>query len=213
MDTKPTRFNLLYLKERKKIYFELLSILKARRLALIKVLLSHLEPFLKTHKDIKITIREAVLKFKLSTAIDGNFYLKSLTDLNKREFPINVINQNVYGIKYKQIIFYENVLQKYDERKYDPSYNSPYLEMFERKIEETIEQCINLSNYEKKIRVIAEEILKLNKKIRVLEERLIPDTTEKIKKIKIYLAEKERENFYKLKLFKNKKTLPFCGRV
>lgn len=213
MDIKPTRFNLLQLKERNKIYTDILSVLKAKRLALIKILLADIEPYLKTQEEIKRILKDVLLNFKLSTSIDGISYLNSLIDINKREFPMSIINQNIYGIKYKELKFYENIQLRYEERKYNPTINSNYLEMFEKRAEEVIEEFVKLSNYENKIKVITDEILKLNKKIKILEEKWIPNIRERIKKINIYLGEKERENFYRLKLFKNKKTLPFSGRV
>lgn len=205
MDIKPTRFNLLQLKERNNIYTDILSVLKAKRLALIKVLLADIEPYLKTQEEIKRILKDVLLNFKLSTSIDGISYLNSIIDINKREFPMSIINQNIYGIKYKELKFYENIQLRYEERKYNPTINSNYLEMFEKRAEEVIEEFVKLSNYENKIKVITDEILKLNKKIKILEEKWIPNIRERIKKINIYLGEKERENFYRLKLFKNKK--------
>ncbi|MCX7991596.1 MAG: V-type ATP synthase subunit D [Proteobacteria bacterium] len=213
MDIKPTRSNLLLLKEKKQTYTNILSVLKARRLALIKELLTEIEPYLKTQAEIKKLLNDGLMNFQLSKSIDGIEYLLSLTDLNKREFPVTIISQNIYGLKYKEVKVYESIILEYDERKYNPSVNSSYLELFEKKIEEVIEEAIKLSNYENKIKIITDEIMKLSKKIKVIEERLLPKTAKQIKYINIYLGEKERENYFRLKLFKNKKTLPLSGRV
>ncbi len=213
MDTKPTRFNLILLKDKNRIFVNILSILKARRLALIKELLTDIKPYLKTQKEIKNLLRSALVNYKISKSIDDRDYIQSLKYLNKREFPILLINKNIYGLKYKEVKIYENVLLRYEERRHNPSFNSLNLEVFEKKTEEVIDEAIKLSNFESKIKVITDEIMKLNKKIRVLEERMIPKTKKMIREISIFLGERERENYFRLKIFKNKKTLPLNSRV
>lgn len=213
MDTKPTRFNLILLKDKNRIFVNILSILKARRLALIKELLTDIKPYLKTQKEIKNLLRSALVNYKISKSIDDRAYIQSLKYLNRREFPILLINKNIYGLKYKEVKIYENVLLRYEERRHNPSFNSLNLEVFEKKTEEVIDEAIKLSNFESKIKVITDEIMKLNKKIRVLEERMIPKTKKMIKEISIFLGERERENYFRLKIFKNKKTLPLNSRV
>lgn len=205
MDIKSSRSTLLLLKEKVVSFYSILSVLKARRGALIRELLSAIEPYLKSKEEIRSLLKKGLLEQKLSLSVDGLYYQTSLIDVNRREFPVQIESNNIYGLKYKEIKVYESINLSYDERKYSPSLNSGNLEEFENIVEIVIGEIIKLSNYENKLKIITEEVLKLNKKIRMLEDKIIPRIKKKIKDISNYLNERERENYFRLKLYKNKK--------
>ncbi len=205
MDINPTRSNLLIIKDKLVSYYSILSILKARRAALIKELISSVEPYLKTREDIRRIFRKALFCYKITLSADGIGYHMPLIAINKREFPVRIESNNIYGLTYKELKSYENIYLKYEERKYNPHINSEALEEALSLTEQVIDEIIKLTNYENKLKVITEEVLKLNRKIKILEDKLIPATKHKIKNISNYLNERERESYFRLKLYKGKK--------
>ncbi|HXX82270.1 MAG TPA: V-type ATP synthase subunit D, partial [Thermodesulfovibrionales bacterium] len=64
-----------------------------------------------------------------------------------------------------------------------------------------------IATYESKLKRLGEEIVKSTRRIRVLEERLLPELTRQIKVISQYIGERERETYYRLKRFKNIRTI------
>lgn len=205
MDIKPTRSNLLITKEKLGSHYSILSILKARRAALIKELLSSIEPFLKSREEIRKIFSKAIFTHKISLSADGSDYHRALENVNKREFPVRIVSNNIYGLSYREIECYENIFLKYSERKYSPQTNSYALEESLSMTELVIDEIIKLTNYENKLKVITEEVIRLSRKIKILEDKLIPQLRHKIKEITDYLNERERENYFRLKLYKNKK--------
>ena len=59
-----------------------------------------------------------------------------------------------------------------------------------------------MARYEGMFRRLGEELLRITRRIRVLEERVLPELHAEIREIAHYLTERERGAYYRLKLFK-----------
>jgi vacuolar-type H+-ATPase subunit I/STV1 len=66
----------------------------------------------------------------------------------------------------------------------------------------SLESMIEIAAFESKLKRLGAEILKTTRKIRVLEERVLPDLKDQIKMIAQYIGERDREAYYRLKRFK-----------
>jgi len=62
---------------------------------------------------------------------------------------------------------------------------------------------VGIAAFESKLKRLGEEIIKTTRKIRVIEERVLPELRDNIKTIVHYIGEREREAFYRLKRFKS----------
>ncbi len=62
---------------------------------------------------------------------------------------------------------------------------------------------LHIAEYESKLKRLGEEILRTTRRIKVLEEMVLPDLKVQIRSIAQYISERERESFYRLKRVKN----------
>ena len=59
-----------------------------------------------------------------------------------------------------------------------------------------------MKNYLNSELILSREIIQTTMRVRVLEERILPKLKRQIKSITQYLGERERENYFRLKQFK-----------
>jgi V/A-type H+-transporting ATPase subunit D len=70
--------------------------------------------------------------------------------------------------------------------------------------EKMVESMVELAAFESKLKRIGEEIVKTTRRIRVLEDRVLPEYRMQSKTIADHIGEREREAFCRLKRFKEK---------
>lgn len=198
----PTRTNLLLLKEKNISVYKSIGILKARRLALIKEFLNTVKPFIKSREEIRQLYGEAIYQLLLASSEEGAEQIKSLTLVERRELGLRVTQESVWGLKYKNVMVEEKIVRRVDERNYDYIPTSSKLEEATYRFEKILEEMIKIAKLEAKINRLATEILKTTRKIKTLEDRVLPKVKHDIDFIYQYLGERERESYYRLKIFK-----------
>ena len=88
-------------------------------------------------------------------------------------------------------------------RGYDYLQTTPHLEEGIYLFEKIVEAMVEIAAFENKLKRLGEEIIRTTRKIRVIEERVLPELRYNIKTIVQYIGEREREVFYRLKRFKS----------
>ena len=203
----PTRTNLLLLKEKKQSVNNSVGILKARRQALIREFLATSVPFLRSREDIRKTYGKAIGELKLSLGHEGRGAVESIALVTKRELGVEMAERSIWGLRYRDVVMHESPVKTPEERNYDYRSTSPHLEESIFLFEKIVESMIEIATYESKLKRLGEEIVKSTRRIRVLEERVLPELTHQIKVISQYIGERERETYYRLKHFKNIRSL------
>ncbi len=193
---------LIELKEKHRTISGSLHILKARRHALIMEFLNTSRPFLKSREEIKDIYREAHEELQLSVGKEGTSFIESLIAVNRRDMEIDITENNILGVRYKDVTFTEDIRRDLDDRNYDWQSTSPHLEETFYLFEKIVDAVIKLAAHELKLKKLAEEIIKLSRRTRVLEERNLPKLKQQIKTVSQYISEREREEFFRLKKFK-----------
>jgi len=208
-----TRTNLLLLKEKAVSVNNSIGILRARRQALIREFLSATLPFLRTREDIRKAYGKAMGELALSLGHEGRESVESLALVTKREMGIEIRERSIWGLKYRDVIMHETPLRMPDERGYNYLSTTPHLEECIALFEKIVESMIEIATFESKLKRLGEEILKTTRRIRVLEERILPELRIQIKAIAQYIGERERETYYRLKRFKNIMQISHEGRI
>jgi V/A-type H+-transporting ATPase subunit D len=198
----PTRTNLLLLKEKARSVSNSIGILKARKQALIKEFLDTARPFLRSREDIRNTYGKALRELALSLGHEGRDTIESITESAARDFGVDIIEKNIWGLKYKDIVTHDSPVRAPDERGYDYFSTTLHLEECAYEFEKLLESMIKNAEFENKLKRIGAEILRTTRKIRVLEEVVFPDITRQVKMISQFIAERERESYFRLKKFK-----------
>jgi V/A-type H+-transporting ATPase subunit D len=198
----PTRTNLLLLKEKSRSVLNSIGILKARKQALIKEFMATTLPFLRSREDIRITYGKALLKRALALGHEGRDTVESIVVATEREFGIDVAEKSIWGLRYKDIAFHDAPVRDADKRGYDELSVTPHLEAGVTLFEKLLEAMLEIAKYESKLKRLSQEILRTTRRIKVLEEMVVPSLRLQIRTINQYIGERERESFYRLKRVK-----------
>ncbi|OGR30007.1 MAG: ATPase [Desulfuromonadales bacterium GWD2_54_10] len=198
----PTRTNLLILKEKSRSVANSIGILKARRQALVREFLATTLPFLQGRQIVRDRYGQALLELALAARIEGEEFLEALEDTTARRLEVEIIEKSLMGLRYRDVSFKGKAVREINERGYDIRNTTPHGEEAFFLFETIIEEMAKLAAFESKLKRLGEEIVRVTRRTRVLEERILPDLRGRIRSIVQYLGEREREDYYRLKRFK-----------
>jgi len=193
---------LLQLKGKQHAILGNLQILKARRHALIMEFLNTSKPYLKSRDEIRIIYQHGLQELHLALGKEGEHFVSALAGVSGRDEEVRIESKNILGIRYKEIHFSGDIVRSPDQRRYDWQGTSPNMEETCHLFEKLLDAMIKLASFELKLKKLGEEIIKISRRTRVLEERILPELKGQIKKITQYIGEREREEFFRLKKFK-----------
>lgn len=160
-------------------------------------------PFLRSREDIRKTYGMALDHLSLSIAREGEISVDAISRATDRDITVNIIERSIWGLKYKDLLVQEPAVRPPDRRGYDFFSTTPHLEESVHLFEKVLESMLELAAFESKLKKLGEEITMLMRKIRVLEERVLPELKQKIHLISQYIGERDRESYYRLKRFKD----------
>ena len=200
---QPTRTNLLLLRERLVAVDNCTTILKGRRQALIKEFLKITRPLLQSREALRKAYRNAIAQLQVTRGIEGDGAVTALAAASRRDLAVEVKQRNLLGLRYRDVTRHETVRREFRHRDYDDLASTAWMEEAVFSFEEIVEDMLELAGYEGKFRRLAEELVRLTRRIRVLEERVAPDLKREIHAMNQYMAERERETYFRLKRFKN----------
>ncbi len=197
-----TRTNLLMIKARARAVVNSIRILKARKQALIREFLATTRPFLQSRTEIRQLYGNAASEMALSLGHEGNDSIESITAVTARDFTVSVTEKNVWGLQYKEVVALESAVRDPGCRGYDYLSTTHHLEDAILHFEKIVDAMVDLAAFESKLKRLGEEIVKTTRRIKVLEERILPDYRSQAKIIADHIEEREREAFCRLKRFK-----------
>ena len=201
-----TRSNLLLLQERRRAVVNCAGILKGRRQALIKKFLEIGRPLLASREETRQRYGKGIEKLQISLGLEGRDYIDSLALISQRHLGVEVVNMNLLGLHYRDLKEVESASRSLVDRDYDYPATTPHLDEALQLFESIVDEMLAMARYEGMFRRLGEELLRITRRIRVLEERVLPGLLSDIKEISHYLAEREREIYYRMKLFKSRTT-------
>jgi len=199
---QPTRTNLLLLKDRLRAVLNCTTILKGRRQALIKEFLKITQPLMQSREEVSQAYARAIDALHVSKAREGPVAVDALATINRRKIAVEIVEGNLLGLRFRDLTMHETVVRSFDERPYDMFASSPWLDEAIQEFEGIVEEMLSLASFEGKFRRLAEELVRLTRRIRILEERVAPELHVDIHAMAQYLAERERETYFRLKRFK-----------
>lgn len=197
-----TRSNLLLLRERRRTVVNCAGILKGRRQALIKKFLEIGRPLLASREETRRRYGQGIEALQTSLGLEGQDYIASLALISQRHLGVEVMEMNLLGLKYRDLSEIESASRSLVERDYDYPSVTPHLDTALHLFETIVEEMLAMARYEGMFRRLGEELLRITRRIRVLEERVLPGLQSDIREIGHYLAEREREAYYRMKMFK-----------
>ena len=202
---QPTRTNLLHLKEKAASVSSSIRILKARRQALIREFINSSQIFLKNREAIKNLYRLALEELHLARGHEGAFFIEALAENGLREIGLSLDKKNVMGVRFREVTVTQEVVRSPPERYYDYAATNWHLEEAVFGFERIVEEIMRIAAHENKLKRLSSEIVQVSRRTRVMEERILPSLASRIKAIEQYLSERERESYFRLKRFKERR--------
>jgi V/A-type H+-transporting ATPase subunit D len=123
-----------------------------------------------------------------------------------------VEERNILGFGYYEVVVPEGIRRPINARNYDISASNPHLEEAADLLEQTVESLLVLAAFETKIKRLGEEILRVSRRPGCLRKGCCPDLAGRIKATEQYIGEREREEYFRLKKFKNFRRSGEVGR-
>ena len=204
----PTRTDLLQLREKAAAVANATAILKARRQALIRGFLESVRPFVRGRDAIRRDYAAAIGELHLGAGHEGAARIESIAATSRREVGVEVEEKNVMGVRYRELTVYGPFVRSPGERDYGYAITTPHLEESVQLFEKVLENMLEIAAFESKLKMLGAEILRLTRRTRVLEERVLPRLQAEIRGIVQYIGEREREAHYRLKKFKDSRARP-----
>lgn len=202
-----TRTNLLVLKEKSISVANSIGILKSRRQALIIEFLKTSTPYLESRRTVQQLYGEAITELACSLGIDGKDMLNSISAVAARQFQVKISTRKLWGLEYKEIEPRDSAVRSPDGRNYDIRWTTAGLEEGIWRFEKIVDTLLNIAEYDNKLQRLSREIIQTTRRVRVLEERIMPQLKQQIRSITQYLGERERETYYRLKQFKESRRM------
>lgn len=198
----PTRTNLLLIKEKSSSVNNSIGILKSRRQALIVEFLKTSNPYLESRKAIRQLYGDGIVELFFSLGYEGEIVIDSISEVTAREFGIEITTRKLWGLEYKEISPRESAVRDVNARNYDIRATTANLEEATWRFENIVDAILDIAEYDNKLQRLSREIIQTTRRVRVLEERILPKLKKQIKLITQYLGERERETYFRLKQFK-----------
>lgn len=201
----PTRTNLLLLKEKSSSVVNSIGILKSRRQALIIEFLKTSTPYLESRKAIRELYGDGIVELFFSIGHAGEADVDSVSEVTAREFDVQITTSKLWGLEYKEISPRESAVRDINSRNYDVRATTANLEEAAWRFEKIVDVILDIAEYDNKLQRLSREIIQTTRRVRVLEERILPKLKQQVKSITQYLSERERETYFRLKQFKEMK--------
>jgi len=179
-----------------------IEILTARRQALIMELMQSSTPYLESRKKLGLLYGEAISRLAVAQAMSGGDLVQALALTAQQDLRVAVSAKSVWGLSYKEITPRESAVRSVTGRGYDYRLTTPAVEEAAFRFETVVDDVLALAEYENKIQRLGREIRKTTRRMRVLEEKILPQLKQQIKSIGGHIAERDRETHYRLKEFK-----------
>lgn len=199
--TAPTKANLIAAKDHLKLLNGGLDILDKSRKALIQAYDSKIKQRDELNDDVNDTIKKVSKNFKKAMITMGESKLDDISRIVPVDNSIELEENEFMQTKVYDINFVPTMLNlSYSFYETNEAFDIALLSFNELKY-----KIYKLAELDTTINNLNRQIKKTSKKVNSLEKVQIPKTEERIKTISSLIEEKEREEFSKTKMVKDKK--------
>ncbi len=201
----PTRTELLTRRAQIRLAEQGAEMLRSKREVLVREFLKELKNFSSERDKMRSAVVKAVQSLLTAIAIDGTETLSSVAFATRQPVTVELKKQNIWGASVIGVKSDYSVRAS-ESRGYTPYTVSARIDETAERFEQVIEHAIHVAPAEHKLAVLAEHIRKTSRRVNALEQRLLPGLREQICFIRNTLDQREREDTFRLKRLKRKKT-------
>ncbi len=197
----PTRMELLARRAQMVLARQGRDLLKDKRNALWKELLSTMDVVSQESDALEKVAGEARQALAWAEAFDGREAVQSAGFAARRALSIDVAETNVMGVR-TPVIQRQALTRASDQRGYSLATTSARIDAAAEKFEMELEDVIDLAVDELRLKRLAEEIRTTTVRVNALETVLLPQLEAQCAYIERVLEEREREDLFRLKRVK-----------
>ncbi|MCS7386469.1 MAG: V-type ATP synthase subunit D [Candidatus Methanomethylicota archaeon] len=200
MEVKPTRMELLALKRRLKLAKRGLELLQEKRDALIMEFFAAVQDYKSLREEVILALREAFAALSGAEIELGALRIERIAAGVPEAVEVDMRTRNVMGVLIP--VFTANIRRV--ERPYSLIDTTAYLDTAVEKFSIAVSKIVKLAEASATLTRLAEEVRKVRRRVNALESIVIPKIEDAIKYIELYLAEREREDIFRVKRIKRK---------
>lgn len=201
LDVKPTRSELIQLKNRIKLSERGHKLLKMKRDGLILEFFKILNEARNVRTELDAAYERSKEKINLASAVNGVVEVRSTAFTAKESPEISLSGKNIMGVVVPKISS-TGVRKQLYERGYGIIGTNSYIDEAADSYEDLVEKIITAAELETTMKRLLDEIEKTKRRVNALEFKVIPELTAAMKFIRFALEEMERENTFRLKRVK-----------
>jgi V/A-type H+-transporting ATPase subunit D len=198
--------NLLARRAQIKLAADGVALLKGKREALLKELLARARELRVLREELHRRGRAATVAIAMARAVRGGAELHSTAVASRRDLQARVQFKKVWGLPLSHVE-QAGVLRVAAERPVGQLDCSSHVLEAAEAAEQMLEQLIKCAPAERNLRLLGEEVRKVSRRINALEEHLLPVLRLDVRTIARVLDEREREDRFRLKRVKKKKSV------
>ncbi|MBP2024629.1 V-type ATP synthase subunit D [Peptoniphilus stercorisuis] len=197
----PTKANLIATKSALNFAKKGYDLLDKKRTVLIKEMMDLNKRAMKLQEVIEKTFEESYTALEDATITMGSESMYEIAKSTPKEKEYEIISRSVMGVEIPEIKYEKEGLKtEYSIHKTTTAFDEATVDMI------NIEYLIyELAQVETSVFRLAQEIKKTQKRANALDKIQIPKYTDIVNEIENILAEKEREDFFRLKKVKDRK--------
>jgi len=201
LDVKPTRSELIQLKNRIKLSERGHKLLKMKRDGLILEFFKILNEARNVRTELDASYERSKEKINLASAVNGIIEVRSTAFTAKESPEISLSGKNIMGVVVPKISS-TGVRKPMYERGYGIIGTNSYIDEAADSYEDLVEKIIAAAELETAMKRLLDEIEKTKRRVNALEFKIIPELIAAMKYIRFMLEEMERENTFRLKRVK-----------
>jgi V/A-type H+-transporting ATPase subunit D len=205
MSLPATRMNLLACRDRMALAVAGVDLLKSKREAFISDFFRIVDTIIDSREEMAKELQQAMIQAGIAKSFAGSQSLAAAALSARRDIPITIREINIWGIHIPEIHFV-SLRRTPEARGMLPIDTSPHVLEAAESYEKLLDRLLRTANHEIRLKRLGEEIRKVSRRINALEQSLIPTLSGQVKQILATLQEREREDLFRLKHIKSKRT-------
>jgi V/A-type H+-transporting ATPase subunit D len=199
----PTRMNLLILKAQAEVARRGLDLLRSKREALVREFFNTMDQVLTTRDTLRSGLEAAMNALSIALGLDGQAAVESAAMAASRDLPVELTWKNVWGVRFPEIE-HPAVVRSSDARGYALPGVSSHTNTAARRFETSLDLILKTLAVETRLKRIGAEIKKTTRRINALTEIVLPELQRRMRAIRFALEEREREDLFRMKRFKER---------
>ncbi|RLE50961.1 MAG: V-type ATP synthase subunit D [Candidatus Methanomethylicota archaeon] len=200
IEIKPTRMELLALRRRLKLAKRGLELLHEKQDALVMEFFAAVQNYKAVREEVIKALREAFIALSSAEMELGSLKLERIALGIPEAVEVDMKTRNVMGV----LIPVFSAVFKPTEKPYSLIDTCSQLDVAIEKFNAALSRVVKLAEASATLIRLAEEVRKVRRRVNALESIVIPKIEEAIKYIELYLAEREREDIFRVKRIKKK---------